>query len=31
VLGELIADVVEGGVAPEPFRLDRPELIGAAR
>jgi sarcosine oxidase len=31
VLGELIADVVEGGAAPEPFRLDRPELIGVAR
>jgi sarcosine oxidase len=30
-LGELIADVVEGGPAPEPFRLDRPELVGAAR
>lgn len=29
-LGELLADVVEGGAAPEPFRLDRPELIGAA-
>jgi sarcosine oxidase len=30
-LGELLADVVEGGAAPELFRLDRPELVGATR
>lgn len=31
VLGELLADLVDGGAAPEVFRLDRPQLVTAAR